>query len=127
MDKEILKYLDKVGSYIQGASEQGFKTYVHGVFVESIVNVITSLFLSLIAAIIFLSIKKNIEKSKKENLSSIFYDRKYEDVTVAGTIGLILPSILIIIGFIVFASNITGVFAPDYEAIKNIIDSIKGK
>lgn len=127
MDKEILKYLDKVGSYIQGASEQGFKTYVHGVFVESIVNVIMGVFLSVIAAIIFLSIKKNIEKSKKENISSIFYDRKYEDETVAGTIGLVIPCILIIIGFIVFATNITGVFAPDYAAIKNIISSIRGK
>lgn len=38
MDKQILEYLDKVGEKIGGVAEQGFDVYVHGVFVESLIN-----------------------------------------------------------------------------------------
>ena len=38
MDKQILEYLDKVERKIGGVAEQGFDVYVHGVFVESLIN-----------------------------------------------------------------------------------------
>lgn len=111
MDKEILNYLDKVGQYLQGAGEKGFETYVHGVFVSSLIGTIFGLIL--IVASIFLT------KIAIKHWSFIVY----RDMEV---FAFSIP-VLFIIGVVMLATSVVGVFAPDYVAIKEIAENIGGK
>ena len=109
MDKDILNYLDKVGQYVQGASEKGFEVYVHGVFVESLIYSILGFIMIVISIITITMVFKKLEY--KDDIS--FYS--------------IILGLFIIIGVIIIFSKATGIFAPDYVAIKQIIDGIGGK
>lgn len=111
MEKEILNYLDKVGQYLQGAGEKGFETYVHGVFVSSLVQTIIGI--TLVVTAVFL----------------IMLAIKYWNNIVSGDMEIFLIAIpvILVIGMLTLASNITGVFAPDYVAIKEIAENIGGK
>lgn len=109
MDKDILNHLDKVGQYVQGASEKGFEVYVNGVFVESLIYSVIAFVVIVISAI---AIKMIINKME------------YEDEVLFWSLG---PTIFILMGVLVISFNITGIFAPDYVAIKQIIDGIGGK
>lgn len=111
MDKDILNYLDKVGQYIQGASEKGFETYVHGVFVESIIKSLIGLVL--IIASIYL-IKLLIIHWEKIS------DKNFEPI-------VIFPLMFLVIGGILLSFGLVGIFAPDYVAIKEIVKGISNK
>ena len=109
MDKDILNYLDKVGQYVQGASEKGFEVYVHGVFVESLLYLILGFIMVVISIVAITMVFKKLER--KDDIS--FYS--------------VILGLFIIIGVILISSKATGVFAPDYVAIKQIIDGTGGK
>lgn len=111
MDREILNYLDKVGKYLQGAGEKGFETYVHGVFVNSLVQTISGILLVTV---------------------SIYLVRlaiKYWNIIVASDMEIytIAIPVILTIGVVTIGTNVTGVFAPDYMAIKEIVDKIGGE
>lgn len=146
MDKEILNYLDKVGKYLQGAGEKGFETYVHGVFVQSLIYTILGvLLLCLTTTLIVVSWKLFIKKvyvtvpeSEEfsffgENKKKIIPEHKKRDYVaeernayIAGLIGIV-SILLTFFGIGCVVVNITGVFAPDYVAIKEIAENIGGK
>lgn len=146
MDKEILNYLDKVGKYLQGAGEKGFETYVHGVFVQSLIHTIFGvLLLCLTTTLIVVSWKlfrKKVyvtvpEKEEfsffGENKKKIIpehqkrdYDAEERNLYIAGAIGIV-SILLTFFGIVSVVVNITGVFAPDYVAIKEIAGNIGGK
>ncbi|MBF0814057.1 hypothetical protein IR133_10030 [Staphylococcus saprophyticus] len=109
MDKEILSYLDKVGQYLQGAGEKGFEVYVHGTYVNSLIFTILGLIL-----ITFSIISTWISVKRVDN-----YD------ICSLTIGI--SSAMILTGCLLIVFNIVGVFAPDYVAIKEIINNVGGK
>ncbi|OLF32230.1 hypothetical protein [Staphylococcus sp. 47.1] len=111
MDKEILNYLDKVGQYLQGAGEKGFETYVHGVFVSSLVKTIIGITLIVIAVFLI-----KLAINYWDNIVS-------EDMEIY----VIAIPIMFVIGALTLGSNITGIFAPDYVAIKEIAENIGGK
>lgn len=76
MDKDILKYLDKVGQYVQGASEKGFEVYVHGVFVNSIsMTLIGLIIISAIVITCYKLIKKYFETDEynRMDLDDLFF------------------------------------------------------
>lgn len=106
MDKDILNYLDKVGQYIQGASEKGFEVYVHGVFVESLIYLILG-FITVVISIVTITM---LFKKMDDKDDAAFWS--------------ITPSLLAILGVVLIVFKTTGVFAPDYVAIKQIIDGI---
>ncbi|MCD8896575.1 hypothetical protein [Mammaliicoccus sciuri] len=109
MDKDILNYLDQVGQYIQGASEKGFETYVHGVFVESLIYSILG-FIMVVISIIAITL--------------IFKKMNYTDDALFWSI---MPSLLGIFGVVLITFKVTGVIAPDYVVIKEIVKGISGK
>jgi len=121
MDEDILNYLDKVGQYVQGASEKGFEVYVHGVFVKSILMTLIGLIIiSVIAIASYKVIKKYFETDEYERIN-------IDDLIMISIIPLFLVSAIFVTAFIIVTTNITGIFAPDYVAIKQIIDGIGGK
>lgn len=109
MDKDILKYLDKVGQYVQGTSEKGFEVYVHGVFIESVTYTVIGLIMIILAAITIKIIFKKVDYTN----DAYWYST--------------LPALVAFIGFMFIVISATGIFAPDYVAIKQIIDGIGGK
>ena len=128
MDKDILKYLDKVGQYVQGTSEKGFEVYVHGVFVESITGTVFGLVLTIISLLAVCLIQRGVWIGKNFNKKSVFveeYDTQY--MSTPAFIGTIVFGILSLIGIIMMACSLTGIFAPEYVAIKQIINGIGGK
>lgn len=146
MDKEILNYLDKVGQYLQGAGEKGFETYVHGVFVQSLIySIVGAILLSVAIALIVIGwkfINKEIyvtvpEKEEfsffGENKKKIIPEREVRDGDAEETyqcIAFVMGFVSIIsaaFGICLLIANITGVFAPDYVAIKEIVENIGGK
>lgn len=118
MDKQILQYLDKVGEKIGGVAEQGFDVYVHGVFVESITMSIIGLLLIILPTFITVIGCKKI----KPNDEIIGFE---ESTIMALLFTGILFVVLILIGIFMVVFNVVGVFAPDYVAIKNIVEGIK--
>ncbi|MGL4008188.1 hypothetical protein [Staphylococcus nepalensis] len=117
MDKEILNYLDNVGQYLQGAGEKGFETYVHGVWVSSLIYGSLGLLLLIIGIVFFITFaNKKILKENEE-----FIDREKR----AFGIGLLI--IFGLLGTVIIMYNSIGIFAPDYVAIKEISESIGGK
>lgn len=121
MDKDILNYLDKVGRYVQGASEKGFEVYVHGVFVNSIfMTLIGLIIISAIVITCYKLIKKYFETDEYKSMD-------LDDLFFVSILPLLLVIVILVIGFILVIDNITGIFAPDYVAIKQIIDGIGGK
>lgn len=109
MDKEILNYLDKVGQYLQGAGAKGFEVYVHGTYISSLMFLILGLTIIVFSIIsIWISLKR------------------IEDYDVCGLI-VGISSIMILTGCLLIVFNIVGVFAPDYVAIKEIINNVGGK
>ncbi|MEB7800423.1 hypothetical protein NGC89_02935 [Staphylococcus xylosus] len=146
MDKEILNYLDKVGKYLQGAGEKGFETYVHGVFVQSLIyTIVGALLLCLATTLIVVGwklFKKEVyitvpEREEfsffAENKKSIIPEHQKRDddaeetnLYIAGTMGII-SMFLTLFGIAFVIANVTGVFAPDYVAIKEIAENIGGK
>lgn len=144
MDKDILNYLDQVGQYIQGASEKGFETYVHGVFISSLIYSIIGVVLLIIATILCLIswklYKKEVYYTVPEREDYIYFgetktipehqerDGKAEERNSHVALTLIGISLFLIISGTFFViSSITGIFAPDYVAIKEIVNSISGK
>ncbi|WP_436894957.1 hypothetical protein [Mammaliicoccus sciuri] len=144
MDKDILNYLDQVGQYIQGASEKGFETYVHGVFVSSLIYTIIGVVLLIIATILCVIswklYKKEVYYTVPEREVYKYFgetktipehqerDSKAEERNSYVALTLIGISLFLIIGGTFFViSSITGIFAPDYVAIKEIVNSISGK
>lgn len=127
MDKEILNYLDNVGQYLQGASEKGFEVYAHGVFVESIVIGISGLLVTIISLSILFWLQYGYWVSKKNDMSNGFRNRFFNEISTSTVVGTVIFAVLSVLGIIVMCSNITGIFAPDYVAIKQIIDGIGGK
>lgn len=146
MDKEILNYLDKVGQYLQGAGEKGFETYVHGVFVQSLIyTIVGALLVCLATTLIVVSwklFKKEVYITVPEREEFSFFgenkkkiipehqkrddDAEERNLYIAGTMGIV-SIILTFFGIVFVVANITGVFAPDYVAIKEIAGSIGGK
>ncbi|UXS61006.1 hypothetical protein [Staphylococcus ureilyticus] len=112
MDKEVLNYLDKAGQYLQGAGEKGFKTYVHGVWVESLIFISLGLLIAFIGVGVFLFFFKH---SKVVNEDETYRD---EDFITAG---LVCLGVFVLMGLPFVILNITGVFAPDYVAIKEML------
>lgn len=127
MDKDILNYLDKVGQYVQGASEKGFEVYAHGVFVESIVIGISGLLVTIISLSILFWLQYGYWLSKKNDMSNGFRNRFFNEISTSTVVGTVIFAVLSVLGIIVMCSNITGIFAPDYVAIKQIINGIGGK
>lgn len=146
MDKEILNYLDKVGQYLQGAGEKGFETYVHGVFVQSLIyTIVGALLLCLATTLIIVGwklFKKEVyitvpEREEfsffRENKKKIIPEHQKRDddaeernLYIAGIMGIV-SIFLVMFGIAFVIANITGVFAPDYVAIKEIAENIGGK
>lgn len=146
MDKEILNYLDKVGKYLQGAGEKGFETYVHGVFVQSLIYTIVGALLLCIATTlivvgwrlfkkeVYITVPKREEFSFfAENKKRIIPEHQKRDddaeernLYIAGIMG-VLSMFLTLFGIAFVIANVTGVFAPDYVAIKEIAENIGGK
>ncbi|MEM5397917.1 hypothetical protein [Staphylococcus gallinarum] len=146
MDKEILNYLDKVGKYLQGAGEKGFETYVHGVFVQSLIyTIVGALLLFLAITLIVVGWKlfrKKVYVTVPEREEFSFFgenkkkiipehqerddDAEERNLYVAETMGIV-SIFLIFFGIVFVIANITGIFAPDYVAIKEIAENIGGK
>ncbi|QKQ06011.1 hypothetical protein HSZ49_09295 [Staphylococcus saprophyticus] len=146
MDKEILNYLDKVGKYLQGAGEKGFETYVHGVFVQSLIyTIVGALLLCLATTLIivgwklftkkvYVTVPEREEFSPfAENKRRIIPEHQKRDdeaeeinLYIAGIMGIV-STFLVMFGIAFVVANITGVFAPDYVAIKEIAENIGGK
>ncbi|MFK5673013.1 hypothetical protein ACI6CX_01515 [Mammaliicoccus sciuri] len=144
MDKDILNYLDQVGQYIQGASEKGFETYVHGVFISSLIYSIIGVVLLIIATILCVIswklYKKEVYYTVPEREAYRIFgeteiipeyqerDGKAEERNSHVALTLIGISLFLIISGTFFViSSIPGIFAPDYVAIKEIVNSISGK
>lgn len=146
MDKEILNYLDKVGQYLQGTAEKGFETYVHGVFVQSLIYTIVGALLLCIAMTLIVIVWRLFKKKvyitvpereefsfSAENKKEIIPEHQKRDgdaeernLYIAGIMGVLSMS-LTLIGIAFVIANVTGVFAPDYVAIKEIAENIGGK
>lgn len=116
MDKQILEYLDKVGEKIGGVAEQGFDVYVHGVFVESLINSIIG-FLMIIVPIAIVALIYKHEKKYGVDMD--------DELFILIIFGSLLGIALIITGVVTLICSVTGVFAPDYVAIKNIVENVK--
>lgn len=146
MDKDIMNYLDKVGQYLQGAGEKGFETYVHGVFVQSLVYSIVGIVLLCIATSLIVIgwklIRKKVYYTVPERETFSYFgenkkrivpehqerDNEVEERNAYISLGMFFMSTLLIIFALVFIiANITGVFAPDYIAIKEIAENVGGK
>lgn len=144
MDKDILNYLDQIGQYIQGASEKGFETYVHGVFISSLIYSIIGVVLLIIATILCVIswklYKKEVYYTVPEREAYRYFgetktipehqerDGKAEERNSYVALTLIgIALFLIISGTLFVISSITGIFAPDYVAIKEIVNGISGK
>lgn len=113
MDDKILSYLDKVGEKISGVAEKGFDVYIHGVFVTSLTYSIIGIVL-IILAIAAMYITARLNNSEEYNefkeMFKIF-------VFIIGLFG-------IVVGFVFVLANIVGVFAPDYVALKQIVEGV---
>ncbi|WP_312684245.1 hypothetical protein [Mammaliicoccus sciuri] len=144
MDKDILNYLDQVGQYIQGASEKGFETYVHGVFVSSVIYSIVGVVLLIIATILCVIswklYKKEVYYTVPEREAYRYFgetktipehqerDSEAEEINLYVSLIIIVVSLLLFISGTFFViSSITGIFAPDYVAIKEIVKGITNK
>lgn len=127
MDDKILKYLDQVGQYVQGASEKGFETYVHGVFIESIVTGMSGLLVTIICLSIIVWLLKGYRTAKDNDIGNGFRDGFMNEMSIPTLIGIIVFSSLGVLGIIIFCTNITGIIAPDYVAIKQIVEGITSK
>ncbi|MGE6949164.1 MULTISPECIES: hypothetical protein [Staphylococcus] len=118
MDKQILEYLDKVGEKIGGVAKEGFDVYVHGVFVESLImSIIGLLFIIVPISVIVISYKKI--KLTEDVINS------EGDISIAMIFVGVLFILSIVIGLMTLSSYITGVFAPDYVAIKDIVEGVR--
>lgn len=123
MDKEILNYLDKVGQYLQGAGEKGFETYVHGVWVSSLVNTLIGVLLLALIPIVYILADRSITKVEKVKSS---LDDEGIDTGIC-LIAWIIMGGLFLVGILNITFNFTGILTPDYVAIKEIAKSIGGK
>lgn len=144
MDKEILNYLDKVGQYLQGTGEKGFEIYVHGVFVQSLIYTIVGVLLLCLATTLIVVGWKLFKKKVyitvperevfelfKENTVDPEHQERDDDAEernlyIAGTMGIV-SILLTLFGIVFVIANITGVFAPDYVAIKELVENIGSK
>lgn len=118
MDKQILQYLDKVGEKIGGVAKEGFDVYIHGVFVESLIMSIIGWLLIIVP----ISLTVIGHKKIKPNNDVLGFE---ENTIIALLFTGILFVVLILIGIFMVIFNAVGVFAPDYVAIKNIVESVK--
>lgn len=113
MDDKILSYLDKVGEKISGVAEKGFDVYIHGVFVTSLIYSIIGVVLLILAiAAMFITARLNNTEKYHE-----FKEMFEISVFIIGPFG-------IVVGFVFVAANIVGVFAPDYIALKQIVEGV---
>ncbi|PTG53173.1 hypothetical protein BU687_05870 [Staphylococcus chromogenes] len=113
MDDKILSYLDKVGEKISGVAEKGFDVYIHGVFVTSLIySIIGVVLVILTIAAMYIALRLNNSEEKndfKENLQIPIF---------------IISPMTIVVGFAFIIANIVGVFAPDYIALKQIVEGV---
>ena len=114
MDKELLS---EAGKYLKDVSSQGFQTYVDGLWVTSVVWASIGVLLLVLSVIcLFTAIK--------------FYKLEYivrkEEESNAGTIlsGCLMVMFLIF-GLALLFTNLSGIIAPEYVAINELIQSIK--
>ncbi|MFQ3904457.1 hypothetical protein ABLV98_15460 [Staphylococcus sp. 50Mo3-1] len=121
MDKDIMNYLDKVGQYLQGAGEKGFETYVHGVWVTSLIYTLIGVLLLALIPVVYILASRSIEKVEK--VKSYLDDSD----TAISVIAWAIMFGCFIVGTSLTIFNITGIFAPDYVAIKEIAENIGGK
>ncbi|MCO4332643.1 hypothetical protein [Staphylococcus hyicus] len=113
MDDKILSYLDKVGEKISGVAEKGFDVYIHGVFVTSLIYSIIGVVL-IILAIVAMYITARLNNTEKYNEFKEMFEIS---VFIIGPFG-------IVVGFVFVVANIVGVFAPDYVALKQIVEGV---
>ncbi|PTF70251.1 hypothetical protein [Staphylococcus chromogenes] len=113
MDDKILSYLDKVGEKISGVAEKGFDVYIHGVFVTSLIYSIIGVVL-VILGIAGMHIALRLNNGEENN--------DFKEMFQIAT--FIISPMIIIVGFVFVIANIVGVFAPDYIALKQIVEGV---
>lgn len=142
MDKEILKRYDDLIEDFKQVGGHTWEVYVKGVFVESLLYTISGLVI-ICAAIILGAIsyklmnKKVYEREELKEVSAMngearlvegepIRDTDKEDVyAFLGVIIGVAALIIIGVGFMIFYQNVIGIFAPEYEGIRRIIESVK--
>lgn len=125
MDKQVVEYLDKIGCSLQDYGKTGFETYTNGVFVESLIMTGIGLLLILIAILITIQSYKDIKYGYINNVTTLFYNPKDNECVDDVFVVMGVCVITFIFGSLFLISNITGVFAPDYVALKEIIEGIR--
>ncbi|MDT4011520.1 hypothetical protein [Staphylococcus simulans] len=146
MDKEVLKRYDELAEGFKQISSHGWETYVHGVWVSSLIYSIVGIILICFALTLITMSWKLFRKEvyytvpEREAFSYIFGEKKRiipehqerdgdrEEIYRFIAVGMLVLSLFfIIVGVPFILSNIIGIFTPDYVAIKEIIGDIGGK
>lgn len=146
MDKEVLKRYDELAEGFKQISSRGWETYVHGVWVSSLIYFIVGIILICFALTLITMSWKLFKKEvyytvpEREAFSYIFKEKNriipehqerdgdrehiYRSIAVGM---LVLSLIFIIVGIAFILANIIGIFTPDYVAIKEMVWDIGGK
>lgn len=125
MDKQILQYLDKVGEKIGGVAKEGFDVYIHGVFIQSLIGTIVCSISTIIVIFSVIQAFLKIQKGIKNQENNFYWDTSLGgDVRITILIPFLELILLIAIIFSLY-NNLIGLFAPDYVAIKNIVEGVR--
>lgn len=119
--EEILKRFDALAEGFKNISAHVWGVYVHGQFIEGVVTAIFCL-ISIVALLIIAKYYLASFKNKNGFIYTYFYKND-------STLGIIVPLIMLaffIGSFIGLAFSIVQIFAPEYMALKSIIDTVSG-
>lgn len=111
------KLISEAGNYLKEVGSQGFETYVHGLWITSVIWLIVGICLLLIGTALIPKAIKNYKTDKES---------PYDDLSGTALI-VALITILYVFGGVAVMINLNGVVAPEYTAIQNLITSIKGE
>lgn len=113
------KMISEAGKYLKDISSQGLETYVQGIWISSIIYTLIGLICITLIPFVYKYADRSIDKLK---------DRSYLDDsdTVVFCAGWVLITVFACVGLLLIGTNIIGIFAPEYVAIKELISNIKG-
>lgn len=120
-NEEILKRFDALTEGFKDISTHAWGVYVHGQFIEGVVSTV----FCLISIVVLLIIAKYYLTSFK-NKNGFIYNYFYKNDSVLGIIVPLMMLAFFIGSFIGLASSIIQIFAPEYSALKSIINTVSG-
>ena len=128
MEEKAFEYIDAIAANLGVAAEHVYGTLLRQAMVSGVRSVVYIILCLAVVYMVIRMLKKVYTDVKDGNNNSIFLDGW--DISAAGIIASFAGGIALFILFIAIIANIsnasTALLNPEYWALKEILDTIKG-